>query len=63
MGHCVTKKVQALLLATFHSMTEVDLPLVIEGHLVGTDGPIYVWGAIGPFMPVGSLSVKEGPAV
>ena len=32
MGHCVTKKVQALLLATFHSMKAVDLPLVIEGH-------------------------------
>jgi hypothetical protein len=32
VGPSVTKKVQALLLATFHSMTAVDLPLVVEGH-------------------------------
>ena len=32
VGPCVTKKVQALLLATFHSMTAVDFPLVVEGH-------------------------------
>ena len=32
VGHCVTKDVQGLHLATFHSMTAVGIPLVVEGH-------------------------------
>ena len=32
MGHCVTKDVQGLHLATFHSMAAVEMPLVVEGH-------------------------------
>ena len=32
VGHCVTKDVQGLHLATFHSMTAVGIQLVVEGH-------------------------------